>query len=71
MTTRTPYVISGAKGDWEVVMGLEVHAQVASNSKLFSGAPTNFGGYSKPVSKSATRCQKRQTGDPNRIVYET
>ncbi len=43
MTTRTPYVISGAKGDWEVVMGLEVHAQVASNSKLFSGAPTRFG----------------------------
>src|SRR6201991_2654402 len=43
MTTRTPYVISGAKGDWEVVMGLEVHAQVASNSKLFSGAPTKFG----------------------------
>src|SRR6201995_2377672 len=43
MTTRTPYVISGAKGDWEVVMGLEVHAQVASNSKLFSGPPTKFG----------------------------
>jgi aspartyl-tRNA(Asn)/glutamyl-tRNA(Gln) amidotransferase subunit B len=43
MTTRTPYTISGAKGDWEVVMGLEVHAQVASNSKLFSGASTAFG----------------------------
>jgi aspartyl-tRNA(Asn)/glutamyl-tRNA(Gln) amidotransferase subunit B len=47
MTARTPYVISGAKGgpedQWEVVMGLEVHAQVASNSKLFSGAPTRFG----------------------------
>src|ERR1700748_3732586 len=43
MTDRTPYVISGATGDWEVVMGLEVHAQVASNSKLFSGASTAFG----------------------------
>ena len=38
MTTRTPYLISGRTGDWEVVMGLEVHAQVATNSKLFSGA---------------------------------
>jgi len=43
MTTRTPYLISGRTGDWEVVMGLEVHAQVASNSKLFSGASTAFG----------------------------
>ncbi len=43
MTDRTPYIISGAKGDWEVVMGLEVHAQVASQSKLFSGASTAFG----------------------------
>jgi aspartyl-tRNA(Asn)/glutamyl-tRNA(Gln) amidotransferase subunit B len=43
MSERTPYIISGAKGDWEVVMGLEVHAQVASNSKLFSGASTAFG----------------------------
>mgnify|MGYP003694235033 CR=1 FL=1 len=31
-------------GDWEVVIGLEVHAQVTSNSKLFSGASTEFGG---------------------------
>jgi aspartyl-tRNA(Asn)/glutamyl-tRNA(Gln) amidotransferase subunit B len=37
-------LISGAKGDWEVIVGLEVHAQVASKSKLFSGAPTAFGG---------------------------
>ncbi|MBU6319236.1 MAG: Asp-tRNA(Asn)/Glu-tRNA(Gln) amidotransferase subunit GatB [Alphaproteobacteria bacterium] len=40
---RTPYLIAGATGDWEVVMGLEVHAQVASRSKLFSGASTAFG----------------------------
>lgn len=43
MADRKPYLISGRTGDWEVVMGLEVHAQVASNSKLFSGAPTAFG----------------------------
>ncbi len=40
----TKNLISGAKGDWEVIVGLEVHAQVASNSKLFSGASTAFGG---------------------------
>jgi len=36
--------IKGATGDWEVVVGMEVHAQVASRSKLFSGAATDFGG---------------------------
>ncbi len=38
-----PKTIAGAKGDWELVIGLEVHAQVASNAKLFSGASTKFG----------------------------
>jgi len=37
------YLINGEKGKWEVVIGLEVHAQVTSNSKLFSGASTKFG----------------------------
>ncbi len=37
-------LISGATGDWEIVLGLEVHAQVASKAKLFSGASTEFGG---------------------------
>ncbi len=36
-------LISGATGDWEVIVGLEVHAQVASKSKLFSGSSTEFG----------------------------
>jgi aspartyl-tRNA(Asn)/glutamyl-tRNA(Gln) amidotransferase subunit B len=36
--------IKGATGDWETVIGLEVHAQVASKAKLFSGASTAFGG---------------------------
>jgi aspartyl-tRNA(Asn)/glutamyl-tRNA(Gln) amidotransferase subunit B len=37
-------LIKGATGDWQVVIGLEVHAQVASKAKLFSGASTEFGG---------------------------
>jgi len=37
-------LIAGATGDWEVIVGLEVHAQVTSRSKLFSGASTAFGG---------------------------
>src|SRR5271165_860573 len=37
-------LLKGATGDWEVVIGLEVHAQVTSRAKLFSGASTEFGG---------------------------
>ncbi|MBX9825486.1 MAG: Asp-tRNA(Asn)/Glu-tRNA(Gln) amidotransferase subunit GatB [Xanthobacteraceae bacterium] len=37
-------LIKGATGEWEVVVGMEVHAQVTSNAKLFSGASTEFGG---------------------------
>src|SRR2546421_8719844 len=37
-------LIKGATGDWEVVIGMEVHAQVPSQAKLFSGASTAFGG---------------------------
>ena len=43
MMTESTYRIQGATGEWEVVIGLEVHAQVTSNAKLFSGAPTAFG----------------------------
>ena len=39
----TPKVIAGARHDWELVIGMEVHAQVASRAKLFSGASTGFG----------------------------
>ncbi|UNK81230.1 Asp-tRNA(Asn)/Glu-tRNA(Gln) amidotransferase subunit GatB [Sphingopyxis granuli] len=39
----TDYRIKGETGEWEVVIGLEVHAQVTSNAKLFSGAATAFG----------------------------
>jgi len=44
--TRTPdpkRLVPGATGDWEIIVGMEVHAQVISESKLFSGAPTGFG----------------------------
>ncbi|MGB3146342.1 MAG: Asp-tRNA(Asn)/Glu-tRNA(Gln) amidotransferase subunit GatB [Paracoccaceae bacterium] len=41
--TPKPKIIHGAKEDWELVIGLEVHAQVASKAKLFSGASTEFG----------------------------
>ncbi|WP_276199651.1 Asp-tRNA(Asn)/Glu-tRNA(Gln) amidotransferase subunit GatB [Chelatococcus sp. XZ-Ab1] len=37
-------LIKGATGDWEVIIGMEIHAQVSSQSKLFSGASTAFGG---------------------------
>ncbi|MFP4004505.1 MAG: Asp-tRNA(Asn)/Glu-tRNA(Gln) amidotransferase subunit GatB [Alphaproteobacteria bacterium] len=48
MATKHPHefghrVIEGATGPWEMVVGLEVHAQVSSNAKLFSGASTEFG----------------------------
>lgn len=44
--TRTPNpksFITGSTGDWEIVIGMEVHAQVTSESKLFSGSSTEFG----------------------------
>jgi aspartyl-tRNA(Asn)/glutamyl-tRNA(Gln) amidotransferase subunit B len=45
MSTSAPSrLIRGATGDWEVVIGMEVHAQVTSRAKLFSGASTEFGG---------------------------
>ncbi len=40
---NSKYLIKGEKGNWEVVIGLEVHAQVTSKSKLFSGSSTKFG----------------------------
>lgn len=42
-TMESTYRIQGATGEWEVVIGLEVHAQITSNAKLFSGASTAFG----------------------------
>jgi aspartyl-tRNA(Asn)/glutamyl-tRNA(Gln) amidotransferase subunit B len=42
--TKQSNLLEGATGEWEVVIGMEVHAQVTSNAKLFSGASTEFGG---------------------------
>lgn len=42
-TAEKSKVIKGRTGDWEIVLGLEIHAQVASNAKLFSGAAVGFG----------------------------
>jgi aspartyl-tRNA(Asn)/glutamyl-tRNA(Gln) amidotransferase subunit B len=44
MSTATHKLLKGATGDWEMVIGMEIHAQVTSSSKLFSGASTAFGG---------------------------
>ncbi len=41
--TDSSFLIHGDTGDWEVIVGLEVHAQITSNAKLFSGAATAFG----------------------------
>jgi len=43
-SAKSSKLIKGSTGDWEVVIGMEVHAQVTSKSKLFSGASTEFGG---------------------------
>jgi aspartyl-tRNA(Asn)/glutamyl-tRNA(Gln) amidotransferase subunit B len=43
MVVMSSYRIQGATGAWEVVIGLEVHAQITSKAKLFSGASTEFG----------------------------
>ncbi|HVE04968.1 MAG TPA: Asp-tRNA(Asn)/Glu-tRNA(Gln) amidotransferase subunit GatB [Rhizomicrobium sp.] len=44
MSERSAKLIKGTTGDWEIVVGMEVHAQILSQSKLFSGASTAFGG---------------------------
>jgi len=44
MSQHASKTIKGETGDWEIVIGMEVHAQVLSKAKLFSGASTEFGG---------------------------
>src|SRR6202162_5874155 len=44
VASKPDKLIKGATGDWEVVIGMEVHAQVTSKAKLFSGASAEFGG---------------------------
>ena len=51
--TEKDNLIEGETGPWEVVIGMEVHAQVTSNAKLFSGASTRSGG--RPFSAARAR----------------
>ncbi len=44
MSAKSSKLIKGATGDWEIVVGMEIHAQVNSRAKLFSGSSTAFGG---------------------------
>ena len=46
-------VIAGVKDDWELVIGMEVHAQVASEAKLFSGASDAIWTPRRPAAKNA------------------
>ena len=56
--SKSSNLIKGATGDWEVVIGMEVHAQVTSKAKLFSGASTEFGGEPTATSRwSMPRCR--------------
>ena len=56
-------LLKGSTGDWEVVIGMEVHAQVTSKSKLFSGASTEFGGApnSHLAPTDSVRCHRVPT----------
>ena len=72
--TESTYRIQGATGDWEVVIGMEVHAQVASQSKLFSGSSTAFG--AEPNSHvslvdAAMPCMILRAADVGATAYET
>ena len=62
------YTIEGATGPWEVVVGLEVHAQVISQSKLFCGAATAFGAEpNSQVSLHRCRLPRHAAGDQPRM----
>ena len=49
--SKSTKLLKGETGDWEVIIGLEVHAQVIAEAKLFSGASTAFGGEPNPTSR--------------------
>ena len=52
---RSAKLLKGATGDWEIVVGMEIHAQVNSRAKLFSGASTAFGGNEWQVDETMDR----------------
>ena len=49
MGDSRPFKISGSSGEWEIVIGLEVHAQVSSKLKLFSNGSASFGSNENDV----------------------
>ena len=59
-------LIEGETGSWEIVIGMEVHAQVTSESKLFSGAPTDFGGEPNTHVSPCRRGHARHAAGPQR-----
>ena len=64
----TPYRIRGETGEWEVVIGLEVHAQVTSRSKLFSGASATYGGGTEhPCEPGGCRDARHVARDQRRV----
>ena len=64
-------LIRGESGDWELVIGLEVHAQVISKAKLFSGAATDFGGEPNSQVSTGGRCHAGHAAGPEPGLYRT
>jgi hypothetical protein len=58
------YVIEGATGPWELVVGLEVHAQVVSQAKLFSGASASIACITKRTELTFLISQRVRNGSP-------
>lgn len=64
------YLVQGETGDWEVVIGLEVHAQVTAKSKLFSGAATDFGAEPNSQVSIVDAAMPGMLPVPNKYVIE-
>ena len=63
-------LIKGETGDWEIVIGLEIHAQVTANSKLFSGSATNFGAEQNTQVSFVDAAMPGMLPVPNKFVVE-
>ena len=68
--------IEGETGLWEMVIGLEIHAQISSKSKLFSGASATFGAEANsnvslvdPTSNEVTRVGRKMDDNGNVVRY--
>lgn len=63
-------LIKGETGEWEIVIGMEVHAQVTANSKLFSGSPTKFGAEPNSQVSFVDAAMPGMLPVPNEFVVE-